>query len=344
MCVCVYVNPILPIYPAPLYPLVTMSLFSMFVTLLLFWKFIYTFFLKKYSIYVISYAYNICLSVSDLLHSVWQSLCCCKWHYFVPFLWLSNIPPLMIFSRLLCWLPLLPAPKWSPSEVQPLALSIPFTLFLGDLTQAMTLISCPWVWLPNLLMVSAFRVSGWNSGHHELFLSSRTTFLTPGVSSKPNPPTCSFPPAGSLIPYPPCDTVCSYSGTGSTSGALFRLHVHPGHSQFWKMPFLPPLSPALCQSEDCWGLLACFGSSAYRPLWAPCLLSSSLLYLLSGQTSSGSGFLYPQWLPSAFESVLSSSASPWGPCTWRPSLSYFLPVHNSLKPGRMVYFLFSKHT
>ena len=243
---------------------------------------------------MISYAYNICLPVSDLLYSVWQLLGCCEWHYFVPFLWLSNIPPLMIFSRLLCWLPRLPAPKWSPSEVQPPPLCIPCTLFLGDLTQAVTLISCPWVWLPNLLMISALWVSGWNSGHHELFLSSRTTFLTLGVSSyfkylKPNPPTCSFPPAGSLIPHPPCDIVCSYSCPGSTSGALFHLHIHPGHSQFWKMLFLPPLSPALCRSKECWGLLACLGNSAYPPLWAPCPFSSSLLRLLSGQTSSGSG-------------------------------------------------------
>ena len=32
--------------------------------------------------------WNICLSLSDLLHSIWQSLghtCCCKWHYFIPF-------------------------------------------------------------------------------------------------------------------------------------------------------------------------------------------------------------------------------------------------------------------
>ena len=41
---------------------------------------------------------------------------------------MTNTPPLMIFPRLLCRLPLLPAPKWSPSEVQPLALSIPCTL------------------------------------------------------------------------------------------------------------------------------------------------------------------------------------------------------------------------
>ena len=40
-------------------------------------------------------SYGICLSLSDLLHSAWESLfhpCCCKWHYFVLFSWLSSIP------------------------------------------------------------------------------------------------------------------------------------------------------------------------------------------------------------------------------------------------------------
>ena len=172
---------------------------------------------------------------------------------------MTNIPPLMIFSRLLCWLPLLPAPKWSPSEVQPLALSIPCTLFLGDLTQAMTLISCPWVWLPNLLMISAFRVSGWNSGHHELFLSSRTTFLSLGVSSKPNPPTCSFPPAGSLIPHPPCDTVCSYSCEAQLLGpcsiyTYIQAILSSGRCHFFLLFPLPFVT--LKTVKACWLALA----------------------------------------------------------------------------------------
>ena len=35
--------------------------------------------------------HGICFSLSDLLHSVWQSLgVCCKWHYFI--LFMTNIP------------------------------------------------------------------------------------------------------------------------------------------------------------------------------------------------------------------------------------------------------------
>ena len=66
------------IYPSPPYPLVTVSLFSTSVTLLLYVSTFAPFFLDS------TYKwYHVCLSVSDLLHSVWQSLghpCCCKWY------------------------------------------------------------------------------------------------------------------------------------------------------------------------------------------------------------------------------------------------------------------------
>jgi len=107
------------IYPSPPYPLVTVSLFSTSVTLLLYVSTFAPFFLDS------TYKwYHVCLSVSDLLHSVWQSLghpCCCKWycsffygwviihcihvpHLFHPFLhwWTFGFVPVLTIVKSCC--------------------------------------------------------------------------------------------------------------------------------------------------------------------------------------------------------------------------------------------------
>ena len=56
--------------PTP-YPLVTISLFSTFVTLCFVDKFICTIFFR---FHIQTISYDICLFLFDLLHSVWQSL------------------------------------------------------------------------------------------------------------------------------------------------------------------------------------------------------------------------------------------------------------------------------
>ena len=45
-------------------------------------------------------SYDICLPLSGLLYLVWLSLvhpCCCKWHYFIIFLWLSKYGIISLF-------------------------------------------------------------------------------------------------------------------------------------------------------------------------------------------------------------------------------------------------------
>ena len=75
----------------PPYPLVTVSLFSASVTLLLFCELssFVPFFWILHTSDIIWYF----LSVSDVTQydHLWVHQCCCKWHYFVLFLWLSNI-------------------------------------------------------------------------------------------------------------------------------------------------------------------------------------------------------------------------------------------------------------
>ena len=80
-----------PIYPSPPYPLVTKSVFSTFVTLFLFHWFICT--LKKNSTY--KWYHMICLSPSDSLYSLWNSLgssMLLLMALFHSVIWLSNIP------------------------------------------------------------------------------------------------------------------------------------------------------------------------------------------------------------------------------------------------------------
>ena len=53
-------------------PLVSIHLFSMSVSPFLLWKQVHLYHFSRFHIYVLRY--NICFSLSDLLHSVWQSL------------------------------------------------------------------------------------------------------------------------------------------------------------------------------------------------------------------------------------------------------------------------------
>lgn len=162
---------------------------------------------------------------------------------------------------------------------------------------------------------------------------------------KPNPPTCSFSTAESLLPRPPYYMVVhSYSCPGLTPGALFLPHIHPGNSQFWKILFfllfsrlfatlrvlrLADLPLQFCTASSL-GALPFLLQPPSSPVW-PSFLRLPLPLPL-------------QWLSSAPESVLSSSASQWGPCTLQPSQSYSPRVCIPHTPGRLVYFLFSKHT
>ena len=91
-----YVHPKLLIYPAPHVSLsVNINLFSVSVSLLLFCinKYINFIIFKSDSTWVISY--DICLSLSDWFHSVWQSLgssLLLQMLLFNSFLWVNNIP------------------------------------------------------------------------------------------------------------------------------------------------------------------------------------------------------------------------------------------------------------
>ena len=96
---CIHVNPNLPIHhtttPTPLRfpPLVSIHLFSTSVSLFLPCKEVHLYHFSRFHIYVL--IYDICFSLSDLLHSVWQSLdpsTSLQMTQFHSFLWLSNIP------------------------------------------------------------------------------------------------------------------------------------------------------------------------------------------------------------------------------------------------------------
>ena len=91
----IYVNPNLPIHTSrPCFPrLVCICLFSTSVSLFLPCKLVHLFHFSRFHIYAL--IYDICFSLSDLLHSVWQSLgpsMSLQMTQFRSFLWLSNIP------------------------------------------------------------------------------------------------------------------------------------------------------------------------------------------------------------------------------------------------------------
>ena len=83
------------ISPLP-FPFGNISLFFVSVDLFLFCIYVRLDLLfLRFRIKAISY--DIFLSLCGLLHLVWLSLidlhpCCCKWHYFIPFLCLTSIP------------------------------------------------------------------------------------------------------------------------------------------------------------------------------------------------------------------------------------------------------------
>ena len=77
----------------PFPPLVSIRLFSISVSLFLPCKLVHLYHFSRFHIYVL--IYNICFSLSDLLHSVWQSLdpyTSLQMTQFRSFLWLSNSP------------------------------------------------------------------------------------------------------------------------------------------------------------------------------------------------------------------------------------------------------------
>ena len=74
-------------------PLVYICLFSTTVSQFLPWKGVHLYHFSRFYIYAL--IYDICFSLSDLLHSVWQSLdtsTSLQMTQFRSFLWLSNIP------------------------------------------------------------------------------------------------------------------------------------------------------------------------------------------------------------------------------------------------------------
>ena len=96
---CIHVNPNLPIYhtttttPRRFTPLVSICLFSTTVSQFLPCKPVHLYHFSRFHIYAL--IYDICVSLSDLLHSVWQSLdpsTSLQMTQFRFFLWLSNIP------------------------------------------------------------------------------------------------------------------------------------------------------------------------------------------------------------------------------------------------------------
>ena len=95
---CIHVNPNLPIHhitnpPTPLSPLMSIRLFSTSVSLYLPCKPVHLYHFSRFYIYVL--IYDICFSLSDLLHYVWQTLgpsTSLHLTQFRSFLWLSNIP------------------------------------------------------------------------------------------------------------------------------------------------------------------------------------------------------------------------------------------------------------
>ena len=96
---CIHVNPNLPIHhrtTTPLHrfpPLVSIRLLSTSVSQFLPCKLVHQYYFSRFHIYAL--IYDICFSLSDLLHSVWHSLdssTSLQMTQFRSFLWLSNIP------------------------------------------------------------------------------------------------------------------------------------------------------------------------------------------------------------------------------------------------------------
>ena len=82
-----------PPHPRDFPPLVSIHLFSASVSQFLPCKLVHLYHFSRFHIY--SLIYDICFSLSDLLHSVWQSLdpsTYLQMTKFCSFLWLSNIP------------------------------------------------------------------------------------------------------------------------------------------------------------------------------------------------------------------------------------------------------------
>ena len=82
-----------PPHPRGFPPLVSIHLFSTSVSQLLSCKLVHLYHFSRFHIHVL--IYDICFSLSDLLHSVWQSVDPSKSQQmtqFRSFLWLSNIP------------------------------------------------------------------------------------------------------------------------------------------------------------------------------------------------------------------------------------------------------------
>ena len=94
--------------PHRLPPLVFVRLFSTSVSQFLPCKPVHLYHFSRFHIYAL--IYNICFALSDLLHSVWQSLdssMSLQMTQFSSFLWLSNIPlyiyiPLFLYP-FVCW-------------------------------------------------------------------------------------------------------------------------------------------------------------------------------------------------------------------------------------------------
>ena len=82
-----------PASPRRFPPLVSIRLFSTYVSQFLPWKPVHLYNFSRFHIYAL--IYDICFSLSDLLHSVWQSIgpsTSKQMTQFRSFLWLSNIP------------------------------------------------------------------------------------------------------------------------------------------------------------------------------------------------------------------------------------------------------------
>ena len=82
-----------PCAPPPVSPLVSIRLFSTFVSLFLPCKPVHLYHFSRFHVYAL--IYDTCFSLSDLFHSVWQTLgpsTSLQMTQFHSFLWLSNIP------------------------------------------------------------------------------------------------------------------------------------------------------------------------------------------------------------------------------------------------------------
>ena len=115
---CIHVNSNRPIHhattpntppqPCCFPPLVSIRLLSTSVSQFLPWKPVHLYHFSRFHIYAL--IYDICFSLSDLLHSGWQSLdpsTSQQMIQFFSFLWLSNIPLYIYIPHLLypflCW-------------------------------------------------------------------------------------------------------------------------------------------------------------------------------------------------------------------------------------------------